>query len=163
MFRAADFLGFTEYIAVWKEADKAAFFSYVCLVRGRQMLVFFLCLFLFSPYIVFCLLDFCVSIFSGFFVSLLVVRYGWTGMGRGLCFFVPHYIFYGMFLSILYIYLFRRGPMTGRYFVSPGISLRQGSFFDNKVMVSVLCILLFGVGCYAEAYLNPVILKNFFH
>ena len=41
LFRTTDFLGFTEYIRSMEGLDTGAFFSYVCLVRFRQLLIFF--------------------------------------------------------------------------------------------------------------------------
>ena len=98
LFRTTDFLGFVEYIQSLKGLDTSAFFSYVCLVRFRQLLIFFVCLFIFSPYVVFCVLDFLVSVLMGFFISTLVLYYGWPGMIKGIGFLIPHYIFYGILL-----------------------------------------------------------------
>ena len=89
LFRTTDFLGFVEYIQSLKGLDTSAFFSYVCLVRFRQLLIFFVCLFIFSPYVVFCVLDFLVSVLMGFFISTLVLYYGWPGMIKGIGFLTP--------------------------------------------------------------------------
>lgn len=49
LFRTTDFLGFTEYIRSMEGLDTGAFFSYVCLVRFRQLLIFFCVFFSFLP------------------------------------------------------------------------------------------------------------------
>lgn len=164
-FRTADFLGFTEYIRTLEEMDSSAFFSYVCLIRFRQILIFSICLFLFSPYIVYCVLDFFVSALMGIFISTLVMYYGWEGMLRGVGFLLPQYVFYGLLLAMIYIYLFRKMPAPGMYMRAgqkrPSI-FQNGRLTDNKIVVAAVCLLLFAAGCYGEAYLNPSILKIFF-
>ena len=74
VFRPSDFLGFIEYMKSLDGLDHNALFSYVCLVRIRQLIIFFVSIFLFSPYVVYCILDFVVSFFTGFFISTLVIR-----------------------------------------------------------------------------------------
>ena len=166
LFRTTDFLGFTEYIRSMEGLDTGAFFSYVCLVRFRQLLIFFLCLFLFSPYVVYCLLDFLVSTLLGFFISTLVLYYGWEGMIKGIGFLLPHYLFYGILLCVIYIYLFQRTPLSRMYMFSAEKKfsfVKNGKIFENKIVVAAFCLLMFVLGCYGEAYLNPGILKIFFH
>ena len=58
VFKVSDFLDFTEYMKMLENIDLAIFCSYVVFVRFRQLLLFFVGLFLFSPYIVFCLFDY---------------------------------------------------------------------------------------------------------
>ena len=65
VFKVSDFLDFTEYMKMLENIDLAIFCSYVVFVRFRQLLLFFVGLFLFSPYIVFCLFDYGVSVFTG--------------------------------------------------------------------------------------------------
>lgn len=166
LFRTTDFLGFVEYIQSLKGLDTSAFFSYVCLVRFRQLLIFFACLFIFSPYVVFCVLDFLVSVLMGFFISTLVLYYGWLGMIKGIGFLIPHYIFYGILLCAIYIYLFQKTPLSKMYMFSTEKRfsfMKNGKIFENKIVVAGFCILMFVLGCYGEAYLNPAILKIFFH
>lgn len=165
LFRSADFLDFIEYIQSLQGLDTSAFFSYVCLIRIRQLLIFFLCLFLFSPYIVYCVLDFMISILTGFFISTLVIRYGWAGMIKGIGFLIPHYVFYAIVLCVIYVYLFQKNPLSQIYFLSSAnrfSTMKHRKLLENKIIVAGFCLVLFGAGCYAEAYINPGILKIFF-
>lgn len=165
-FRLSDFLGFAEYVKTLDGLDTRAFFSYVCLVRGRQLLLFFFCLFLFSPYVVYCILDFVVSIVLGMFLSVLVAKYGMLGMVRGVVFLTPHFFFYGVMLILIYIYLFQKTPFSGMYRISTiknSIVFSNKRFLENKIIVVLFCFLLFGMGCYAEAYMNPLIVRWIFH
>ena len=57
VFKVSDFLDFTEYMKMLENIDLAIFCSYVVFVRFRQLLLFFVGLFLFSPYIVFRLFE----------------------------------------------------------------------------------------------------------
>ena len=166
LFRTTDFLGFVEYIQTLNGLDTSAFFSYVCLIRFRQLLLFFICLFLFSPYVVYCVLDFLVSLLMGFFISTLVNYYGWAGMIKGIGFLIPHYFFYGIVLCVIYIYLFQKTPLSKMYMFSAGKRfsfIKNRKIFENKIVVAGFCLLMFVIGCYGEAYLNPGILKIFFH
>ncbi|MFR3345523.1 MAG: hypothetical protein ACLTS6_16940 [Anaerobutyricum sp.] len=104
IFKLSDFLDFTECMKMLENIDLSTFCSYVCFVRFRQLILFFIGLFLFSPYIVFCLLDYITSIFIGILLSVMVLKYGWTGMIGGVCFLFPQYVFYGMILLSAYIY-----------------------------------------------------------
>ena len=94
VFKVSDFLDFTEYMKMLENIDLAIFCSYVVFVRFRQLLLFFVGLFLFSPYIVFCLFDYGVSVFTGILISAMVLKYGWTGLVGGTCFLFPQYFFY---------------------------------------------------------------------
>ena len=94
IFKLSDFLDFTEYMKMLENIDLSTFCSYVFFVRFRQLILFFIGLFLFSPYIVFCLLDYITSIFIGMLLSVMVLKYGWTGMIGGVCFLFPQYDFY---------------------------------------------------------------------
>ena len=76
VFKVSDFLDFTEYMKMLENIDLAIFCSYVVFVRFRQLLLFFVGLFLFSPYIVFCLFDYGVSVFTGILISAMVLKYG---------------------------------------------------------------------------------------
>lgn len=71
IFKLSDFLDFTEYMKMLENIDLSTFCSYVFFVRFRQLILFFIGLFLFSPYIVFCLLDYITSIFIGILLSAL--------------------------------------------------------------------------------------------
>lgn len=166
LFRITDFLGFIEYIQSLEGLDTSAFFSYVCLIRFRQLLLFFVCLFLFSPYVVYCILDFIVSVLMGLFISTLVIYYGWAGMIKGIGFLLPHYLFYGILLCVIYIYLFQKSPLSRMYmFVSEKhfSFMKNRKILENKIVVAAFCLFMFVLGCYGEAYLNPGILKIFFH
>lgn len=165
LFRVSDFLGFIEYIKTLQGVDSSAFFSYVFLVRLRQLMIFFLCIFLFSPYVVFCILDFLISVIFGTFVSVLVIKYGWIGMINSLGFLVPHYLFYGAMLCVIYIYLFRRTPLSQVYRMNAMNHmslLKDRKMLEYRIMVVVFCLLMFGAGCYTEAYINPELLKIIF-
>ena len=164
-FRAADFSGFVEYIRTLEEMDSGGFFSYVCLIRFRQILIFAVCLFLFSPYVIYCVLDFFASALMGVFISTLVLQYGWKGMIKGAVFLFPHYIFYVMLLALVYVYLFRKTPASEMYMFSRGKQssiVKSRKVTENKIIVAAVCLLLFAAGCYGEAYLNPPVLKIFF-
>ena len=100
VFKVSDFLDFTEYMKMLENIDLAIFCSYVVFVRFRQLLLFFVGLFLFSPYIVFCLFDYGVSVFTGILISAMVLKYGWTGLVGGICFLFPQYFFYGIYLPV---------------------------------------------------------------
>ena len=71
IFKLSDFLDFTEYMKMLENIDLSTFCSYVFFVRFRQLMLFFIGLFLFSPYIVFCLLDYITSIFIGILLSVI--------------------------------------------------------------------------------------------
>ena len=165
VFRPSDFLGFIEYMKSLDGLDHNALFSYVCLVRIRQLIIFFVSIFLFSPYVVYCILDFVVSFFTGFFISTLVIRYGWAGMIKALGFFIPHYLFYGMVLLVIYIYLFQKSPLSRFYLLTGGHGcswIKNGRLLENRVFVVIFCLVMFGAGCYSEAYLSPGIVNIFF-
>ena len=100
VFKVSDFLDFTEYMKMLENIDLAIFCSYVVFVRFRQLLLFFVGLFLFSPYIVFCLFDYGVSVFTGILISAMVLKYGWTGLVGGTCFLFPQYFFYSIYLHV---------------------------------------------------------------
>ena len=93
VFKVSDFLDFTEYMKMLENIDLAIFCSYVVFVRFRQLLLFFVGLFLFSPYIVFCLFDYGVSVFTGILISAMVLKYGWTGLVGGICFLFPQLLY----------------------------------------------------------------------
>ena len=80
IFKLSDFLDFTECMKMLENIDLSTFCSYVFFVRFRQLILFFIGLFLFSPYIVFCLLDYITSIFIGILLSVMVLKYGWTAI-----------------------------------------------------------------------------------
>ena len=100
VFKVSDFLDFTEYMKMLENIDLAIFCSYVVFVRFRQLLLFFVGLFLFSPYIVFCLFDYGVSVFTGILISAMVLKYGWTGLVGGTCFLFPQYFCYSIYLPV---------------------------------------------------------------
>lgn len=74
VFKVSDFLDFTEYMKMLENIDLAIFCSYVVFVRFRQLLLFFVGLFLFSPYIVFCLFDYGVSVFTSYYVYYVLFQ-----------------------------------------------------------------------------------------
>ena len=154
VFKVSDFLDFTEYMKMLENIDLAIFCSYVVFVRFRQLLLFFVGLFLFSPYIVFCLFDYGVSVFTGILISAMVLKYGWTGLVGGICFLFPQYFFYGMIFVIVYIYLFRTVISRGRR--------GTHTLLKDRIIIILLIIGLFFVGCYIEAYISPSILKKIF-
>lgn len=103
VFKVSDFLDFTEYMKMLENIDLAIFCSYVVFVRFRQLLLFFVGLFLFSPYIVFCLFDYGVSVFTGILISAMVLKYGWTGLVGGICFLFPQYFLWNDFCYNIYL------------------------------------------------------------
>lgn len=166
LFRITDFLGFTEYVKTLEGLDTRAFFSYVCMVRVRQCILFFLCLFLFSPYVVYCVIVFAVSFMVGMLVSSLTAKYGIAGMVQGSVFLFPHYLFYGIMLVLIYVYLFQKTPFSQIYRISsatPFVIDRNKRVLENRIVIVLFCFLLFGVGCYTEAYINPVIVQWVFN
>ena len=148
VFKVSDFLDFTEYMKL----D----------VRFRQLLLFFVGLFLFSPYIVFCLFDYGVSVFTGILISAMVLKYGWTGLVGGICFLFPQYFFYGMIFVIVYIYLFRNAAIGNFYTVISRGWRGTHTLLKDRIIIILLIIGLFFVGCYIEAYISPSILKKIF-
>ena len=166
LFRVSDFLGFAEYVETLEGLDTGAFFSYVCMVRVRQLILFFICLFLFSPYVVYCVLDFAASFVMGMFVSILVARYGVMGMAKGFFFLMPHYLFYGLALILIYVYLFRKTPFSQIYKISAvnrSMASKSKGVLENRIIVVCICFLLFGVGCYMESNVNPSLVSWIFH
>lgn len=163
IFKVSDFLDFTEYMKMLENIDLSVFCSYVFFLRFRQLLLFFVCLFLFSPYIVFCLLDYIASVFTGILISAMVLKYGWTGMIGGSCFLVPQYLFYGMIFIIIYIYLFRNAVIGNFYTaISRGRRVGTHTLLKDRIMIILIIIGLFFMGCYVEAYISPLILKKIF-
>ena len=132
-------------------------------VRFRQLLLFFVGLLLFSPYIIFCLFDYGVSMFTGILISAMVLKYGWTGLVGGICFLFPQYFFYGMIFVIVYIYLFRNAAIGNFYTVIlRGRRMGTHTLLKDRIMIILLIIGLFFVGCYIEAYISPFILRKIF-
>lgn len=166
LFRISDFLGFTEYVKTLDGLDANAFLSYVCMVRVRQLICFFICLFLFSPYVVYCVLDFVLSVIMGIFISVLVGKYGIAGMIKGIAFLMPHYLFFGMILMIIYVYLFQKTPLSHIYKLSAVnrmVVAKNKKLFENRIAVVLFCFILFGLGCYTETFINPVVVRWIFH
>lgn len=163
IFKVSDFLDFTEYMKMIENIDLSVFCSYVLFVRFRQLFVFFICLFLFSPYIVFCLLDYTASVFVGILISTMVLKYGWTGMIGGISFLFPQYFLYGMIFAIIYIYLFRNA-FIGNFYTAISRGRRRGThtLLKDRIIIILIIIGLFFVGCYVEAYISPLILKKIF-
>lgn len=163
LFKVSDFLDFTEYMKLLENIDLSIFCSYVVFVRFRQLLLFFVGLFLFSPYIIFCLFDYGVSVFTGILISAIVLKYGWTGLAGGICFLFPQYFFYGMIFVVVYIYLFRNAAIGNFYTViSRGRRTGPHTLLKDRIIIILLIIGLFFVGCYIEAYISPHILKKIF-
>ena len=152
VFKVSDFLDFTEYMKMLENIDLAIFCSYVVFVG----------LFLFSPYIVFCLFDYGVSVFTGILISAMVLKYGWTGLVGGICFLFPQYFFYGMIFVIVYIYLFRNAAIGNFYTVISRGRRGTHTLLKDRIIIILLIIGLFFVGCYIEAYISPSILKKIF-
>ena len=121
VFKVSDFLDFTEYMKMLENIDLAIFCSYVVFVRFRQLLLFFVGLFLFSPYIV-----------------------------------------YGMIFVIVYIYLFRNAAIGNFYTVISRGWRGTHTLLKDRIIIILLIIGLFFVGCYIEAYISPSILKKIF-
>ena len=163
IFKVSDFLDFTEYMKMLENIDLSIFCSYVVFVRFRQLLLFFVGLFLFSPYIVFCLFDYGISVFTGILISAMVLKYGWTGLAGGICFLFPQYFFYGMIFVIIYIYLFRNAVIGNFYTViARGRRMGTHTLLKDRIIIILLIIGLFFVGCYIETYVSPSILRRIF-
>ena len=163
IFKVSDLLDFAEYMKMLENIDLSVFCSYVFFLRFRQLLLFFVCLFLFSPYIVFCLLDYIASVFTGILISAMVLKYGWTGMIGGSCFLIPQYLFYGMIFIIIYIYLFRNAVIGNFYTaISRGRRMGPHTLLKDRIIIILIIIGLFFVGCYVEAYISPFMLKKIF-
>ena len=162
IFKVSDFLDFTEYMKMLENIDLSVFCSYVVLMRFRQLVLFFVGLFLFSPYVIFCLFDYGISVFTGILISAMVLKYGWTGLAGGIGFLFPQYFFYGMIFVLVYIYLFRN--VTIRNFYTAISKRRMGThtLLKDRVVIILLIIGLFFIGCYIEAYISPIILKKIF-
>ena len=103
------------------------------------------------------------SIFIGILLSVMVLKYGWTGMIGGVCFLFPQYVFYGMIFIIIYIYLFRNAVIGNFYMaISRGRHGNSQTLLKDRIIIILLIIGLFFVGCYLEAYISPLILKKIF-
>ena len=113
-------------------------------------------------YIVFCLFDYGVSVFTGILISAMVLKYGWTGLVGGICFLFPQYFFYGMIFVIVYIYLFRNAAIGNFYTVISRGWRGTHTLLKDRIIIILLIIGLFFVGCYIEAYISPSILKKIF-
>jgi len=94
----------------------------------------------------------------------MVLKYGWTGMVGGVCFLFPQYVFYGMIFIIIYVYLFRNAVIGNFYMViSRGRHGNSQTLLKDRIIIILLIIGLFFVGCYIEAYISPLILKKIFN
>ncbi|MCI6858580.1 MAG: hypothetical protein MR867_04745 [Eubacterium sp.] len=163
IFQLSDFLDYTEYIKMIQNMDLPVFRSYVLFIRLRQLILFFVCLFLFSPYVVFCILDFIVSLFAGILITVMVLKFGWMGVLKGFIFLFPHYIFYVALFVILYIYLFRMSVGERFHpFTIYRTSQRGQTMLKHRIMIICAIFFLFTLGCVTEIYVNPVLLKRFF-
>lgn len=161
-----DFLGFYDYISSLDTAQLGHFFSYVLVIRMRQMLLFFLAICLFSPYVIFCILDFLVSLITGCFISILVLHAGWLGMAQGILFYFPHAVFYGAFFYILYAYLFQKSSIIPTYYSMHRYPAYRSGFrkgVEYRILVVTGCVLMFLLGCYTESYWSPRMVKYFIH
>lgn len=163
-FHSYDFLDYTSYISALEDNMTDGFFSYVVMIRIRQLLLFILGVFLLSPYVAYCIFTVLFSVTFGSFISLMVIRFGWMGMFYGMIFLIPQAFFYGIMLFAAYIYIFRSNPKEQLYRLRTG---RHSSIFKSKpiieyrVFVAALCVVMFCAGCYSEGYINPKILKMF--
>ena len=94
----------------------------------------------------------------------MVLKYGWTGMIGGVCFLFPQYVFYGMIFIIIYIYLFRNAVIGNFYMaISRGRHVNSQTLLKDMIIIILLIIGLFFVGCYIESYISPLILKKIFN
>lgn len=163
-FHFYDFLDYTSYIASLEGKTAGDLFSYIVMVRIRQLLMFIMGVFIFSPYVTYCLFTSVFSIALGSFISLLVIRFGWTGMLYGLAFTMPQIIFYGIMLFSAYFYIFHNNT-KGHFYImkmkQQGKLLKIHPVMEQKLFVSALCITMFCAGCFSESYLNLFILKRF--
>lgn len=166
LFKLSDFLDFTEYMKMLRNMDLSEFCTYVFFIRIRQLVLFFLCLFLFSPYVVFCILDLLLSVFTGMLISVHTLKYGLAGGVRGILFLFPHFILYGAAFAVIYVYLFRNkciGNGYGLYRMRrwTGFKAGQHTMLRDRIMVVLLILFLFLAGCASESFVSPWILRKF--
>lgn len=162
LFEEVSLFQFVTYLKEW-DMHNSSFFSYILFVRLRQLIIFFVFLLIFSPYLVFCVLDFAFSLLAGGFITCAVMYYGSIGMVKGMAIFFPHGICYLAAFGLIYLYLFKKTPAIAMY--RPGGTwlsriIRPGFWLKYRTMVAVCVILLFIAGCYMESSLSPLLLRR---
>lgn len=123
------------------ELAKKQYLVFLLLRRGKQLLGI-LCLLFFTNRMIgvgIPLFLFAFSISS--LCALETMRMGIVGAILGMLYLVPHYLCYGM----------------GIYGISRFFSNQKQSY-KRIVLLVGLCV-LWGVGCYMEAFLNPELMK----
>lgn len=162
LFEEVNLFQFITYLKEWDMND-SSLFSYILFIRLRQLVIFFICLLIFSPYIVFCVLDFLFSFLAGGFISCAVMNYGASGMLKGMAVFFPHGICYLAAFVLIYLYLFRKTPASFLYRPKGNRSLhalKPSYWLEYRTIVAIGVLLLFLVGCYMESNLSPMLLKK---
>ena len=163
-FHFYDFADYTAYLSSMTGDVLGGLFSYVVILRIRQLLLFVAGVFLLSPYVTYCILTFVFSVTLSGFVSLMTIRYGILGMPYTLLFLMPQAIFYGIMLFSAYHYIFQTGTGSLIYRKrgeGQGRLTRVKKLMDQKLFVAILCIAMFVCGCLSEGYLNPVLIRHF--
>ena len=160
-FHPGDYFDFTEYIKGIQQIQYHQYLSYILLIRIKQAFLFFVMLFVVTPYVAFCILVFLLSFFASIFLSAMIWTDSYLGIVKGILFFLPHGICYGMAFVILYRYLFQKMPSTMyyQYFMKKHtMLLRKNGTFMTQIFIILSILLFFFLGCYAEAYINPRII-----
>lgn len=163
IFHFYDFLDYTGYITSLEENTGGEILSYVLYIRIRQVILFIIGMFILTPYVTYCVFTGFLALTLGSFVSLLVIRFGWTGIIYCLVFGFPQSLFYIITLVTAYSYIFGSKSVSSIYRMrvgKQGALIKIRSVMDHKVFVSGICIASFVTGCFSEAYFNPMILKN---
>lgn len=135
------------------EISKTHLLFYVGWKRIKQFFIL-ACLCVFTkPIIVLSLGAFILGIVFGAFLSLETMNLGLQGIFTACMYLLPQYIFYG------YGY-----GMAVKYYGQQNVN--ENKFWEKKTkekkfifFLIELCILV--VGCLAEAYINPIFIKNF--
>lgn len=162
LFEEVNLFQFITYLKEW-DMHNSSLFSYILFIRLRQLIIFFIFLLIFSPYIVFCVLDFVFSFLAGGFISCAVMNYGVTGMVKGVAVFFPHGICYLAAFVLIYLYLFKKTPAVAMYRPRGNTLsniLRPGYWLEYRTIVAIGVIVLFLIGCYMESNLCPLLLKR---
>ncbi len=81
----------------------------------------------------------------GTFLSIAIMRFGIAGILIYILSVLPHYIFYGLAVYILYNLLLRRQICR-----------------KNKIVLFIVVLCAMAAGTYCEAYINPYIIKKLY-
>lgn len=120
-------------------------FFRICLYRVGIGVILVACIRLMDNYYVFYPALFLGGISFGYTLSLLSICYGLSGVGCMIVYLCPHYLIY---IPLIYVILRETSSQMYKAF-SPDLR--------RTVVIFALIIL----GCGAESYLNPLLLKIF--